>query len=304
MAEVPDWLYEKYTTPAAEVRAAPARERLPVKDRDPVLYREFLNIEMGDTYQERESLPASVRRSTRREPDPVLLRKMAASVGLQLGDAPVEGSPLTQPPVPAAKAPDVEGKRVFTDEARWEEIIAEAPEEASPVSFKQAFKHARASGMKEFVYEGDRFTTREKGESGTQWASFLESQKMETAFVEGFERERAVADLPPLIGAEKGLRLSERESSRRAHNVEAMKASAGTEPAPQAEVAERKIIIPVAKGKGIDLAEISSGMDPALEDARSMLAGVGITPEITSGRRHNDNWSLHEIGEAVDLRLN
>jgi hypothetical protein len=45
MAEVPDWLYEKYTTPAAEVRAAPARERLPVKDRDPVLYREFLNID-------------------------------------------------------------------------------------------------------------------------------------------------------------------------------------------------------------------------------------------------------------------
>lgn len=58
-----------------------------------------------------------------------------------------------------------------------------------------------------------------------------------------------------------------------------------------------------AQGKNIDTSTISKKLGPALAVIAPIFKSAGITPEITSGQRNWNEWSLHEIGEAIDMRL-
>lgn len=61
--------------------------------------------------------------------------------------------------------------------------------------------------------------------------------------------------------------------------------------------------VTTAEGKKINLSQISIKLGPALERIAPIFKAANITPEITSGQRNWGKWSLHEIGEAIDMRL-
>lgn len=271
-----------------EVKESPAKKAL-FNSR---LYREYRSLEagIGDTIQERERLKGADLAAVIERPDPITVERLATSIGLGQGDL------LTTAPKTKATIPS-EGKKVFTDPDKWNEIIDQAPEEAAPVSFKKSFEIARAKGKDEFEYQGKRFNTRKKGESGSDWARYLKARKISTALVREI----------PVFGAD------ERVASRRAHNIAAAKGGiftkkmTSTEPIPSPtndiKAAMQVSGLKVAKDKNVDVNQLSPKIAPALKSAGEMLTKAGITPEITSGKRSNGNWSLHEIGEAVDLRL-
>jgi uncharacterized protein YcbK (DUF882 family) len=355
---------------------------------------------MADTQQERERIHGSILASTRQKPDPITLTSLASRFassdeGTETIALSVEGAAsevLTQAPVRVAP-PIPEGKKVFTDPRQWEQIIDQAPEEGKPLSFKQAFTQARKAGQEGFEYHGDRFHTREKGESGAEWAQYLTgglapeiaatpsqegygrredgtekgegwlglipmqdgSDRMMSEVSVGVEidgeetlvpaivpalsedevsylaqggdarehqsimnkavshaKEQLAGGNSPFAPEEPGTEimsgLNPRDKSRMRMSAEAFRQS--RQPNEVAEATEpvftdfmERAGVQVAQGKDIDVKNLSAELGPAIEEIAPILREAGITPEITSGRRDRGDWSLHEIGEAVDFRL-
>jgi len=175
--DMPDWLIEKYTLPSPPAQQVGAPSPAP-KGRSSFL----VDLKVGDTQQERERLQGATLSSVREKLDPIVLERLANRFK-PTGDDPnnitlsPDTTPLTQPPVRTA-TPLPEGKKVFTDPAQWEKLVDQAPEEGKPLSsFNTQFKQARSEGQEAFEYEGDRFITREKGESGEQWAWAVQVRK-------------------------------------------------------------------------------------------------------------------------------
>ena len=126
------------------------------------------------TQVERQVLSPRAEQSTVTKDDPEVVAK-----ALAFSEAPIRPTPH-----------HTEGKQVFTDQKQVEELHAEA--DIPPLtSFKSEFKAARARGDKEFAYKGDRFNTREKGETAAGWL-----EAIRTPFEPGFTRERAVTEIP------------------------------------------------------------------------------------------------------------
>jgi lysozyme len=170
-------MMEKYTVNSESAQAEKAAEPAPSPKQD--LYRTFLNLEMGDTQQEREYLKGAARESTKVKTDPILLRRWASKYAMSVNEDPSDillnepetdglfnAAPTRQAPV----APEVKSTAVFSDPDIMEKAIDEVRGATSPVSFKRAFNTARRSGKDEFTYEGDLFNTRKKGESDDEWA--------------------------------------------------------------------------------------------------------------------------------------
>lgn len=57
------------------------------------------------------------------------------------------------------------------------------------------------------------------------------------------------------------------------------------------------------KNNKVNLEAIDDKMGPVLDRLSPMFAEAGIVPEVTSGKREKGYWSLHETGNAIDLRL-
>lgn len=298
--ELPDWFIQKYSQ-EKETKEEPKKPTLS-------LYRRYLNEEFADLYepadtqQEREKLTGQALNSTKKEIDPQILEDLA---NRYQKTPPVTELDITLNKVIKAKmAPTFEpGKKVFTDQERWNEIIAAAPEEGKIISFKKAFKQARDVGDEEFEYQGNRFNTRKRGETKTEWLSSLKNNKLLTPFIPGFVRERKIEEIPEVRIPVKGRLLagSPRELSRKYLSREAQK---------QLPIIEKGFAsymkqtgVSLAENKNIDTGAISEKLGPALVKVAPMLESAGIKPEITSGKRNRGVWSLHEVGEAIDLRL-
>lgn len=178
--EFPDWMMEKYTVNSDSAEAEKAAEPAPSPKQD--LYRTFLNLEMGDSQQERDYLSGAARESTKVKTDPILFRRMAEKYAMPVNEDPSDillnepeiAGPFSSPPV---RKPTVElqmqGIPVFTDQNSLEKVVAEAPAASSPVSFGRTFDRERRKGKEEFSYEGKLFNTRKKGESDDDWAKGL-----------------------------------------------------------------------------------------------------------------------------------
>lgn len=268
--EVPDWFVEKYSTPGGQ--------SAPVETPRSSVYRQFMNLELADTQQEREKIHASVQKSITRAIDTDALERLSNRYGVDEPDESnillttkkaeaVKRDPFSKPPVVRAAPELPEGKKVFTDQKRFEEIVASAPEEGRLVSFKQAFKTARETGKKEFEYKGDRFNTREKGETEARWLSALNVNKVD------MPKQTSVPVEPDEVE-------------------------------PEFTDFMKKLGVRIPEGKNVDAAGVSENLGPALNKVVPVMREAGITPELTSGRRNRGVWSLHEVGEAVDLRLN
>lgn len=91
---------------------------------------------------------------------------------------------------PAAKS----GTPVFADQAAADEALTAT----QPLSFNQAFRKARNRGKTTFKHNGAKFNTRQKDESDADWEEVLKNQTgpLLTDFIAGFERERAVSEIP------------------------------------------------------------------------------------------------------------
>jgi len=278
------------------------KQKLPARLAEPKLYREYLNLEMGDTQQERERIDPSLIRSIKEEPDPIVIERLAKRAGLDLQKKePIKEILST---IPTITTPEpVKSEKIFKDEAKWEKIIDEAPEEASPVNFKEAFKKARTAGMEKFEYKGNLFNTKRDDETKQEWARYLESRKIESALKTHI--------IKPLII--EGLTKEDRSAIRRTQNIAAYKKSITPtqsllpkevqEPASNFSAFMKETGIKIADKKDINPNEISSNLGPALNIISPILNKAGIIPEITSGKRGKGDWSLHEIGEAIDMRL-
>ncbi len=262
MAELPpSWFVNRYTkSPSAQEEIAKPANKQPGKMPPQWFVDQYTKspkspdnkvpnkqpAELGskDTQQERERLTGPELASTRRQLDPSTLTRLSDRYALS-ADRP----PLTTPPVRSAVSRP-EGKKVFTNPEQLEQIFAEAPDAGKAISFKKAFKLARTLGKDEFEYKGDRFNTRERDETLTEWAEALKTSK----------------EFP----------------------FSAYMAEANIQSAP---------------GKTVDIKGIDPAMGTAIEKLTPILKAAGIKGEITSGKRSQDNWSLHEVGEAFDIRL-
>lgn len=310
--KLPDWLFEQYGAPAR-----PARKH----DRKPtVLYRD-----PPDTQQGRDVLSGPAMRSARKRVDPAVLNSLPSLPG-------------SIAPVDRRRPAHVEGKRVFTDQQEWEKIVGEAGENTTAITFKKAFNKARNAGKSEFSYKGDRFTTQKEGETAEQWLTIV---KKSGNFKQAFDDARSAGEkvfeyqgkqfntrrkneteehwktvletnIAKSIPAE-----NPREHLRRRLNLSAQEQ--GVNPLVEAEIRDTddqqavvkhdftstmtKLGVSTAKEYKIDASKISDRMIPALEKLVPILKAAGIKPEITSGKRNKGYWSLHEIGEAFDLRL-
>lgn len=277
--------------------------KLPAQYAEPKLYRAFLNLEVADTQQERERINPSLIESIKEKPDPIILERLAKRAGIDLFKK-EEPKNILLPSTPEQKllstTPTIiptlppKGEKIFTDPTKWEQIIDAAPEEAEPINFNRAFKKAREMGLKEFEYKGDLFNTRKSGETGEEWAQHLETKKA----------------TPPITGI---LTSEEREAIRKTQKTAAYyksliptqhKLSTTLEPInPAFSDYMKETDIKTAKNKDIDANLINANLGPALKVISPILKEAGIIPEITSGKRNQGDWSLHEIGEAIDIRL-
>jgi len=166
-ADLPDWFLEKYSKKSPAAIEQPVEER--PASREDFLRKQSMSLDIADTQQEREQLEGNALSSTRRKIDPATLERLSNRF-------PANNEPFSQAPV--RKAPTLpEGKRVFTDQAQVDQIVAEAPAEGRPVSFKGAFKNARSKGLKEFRYRGDLFNTQDDGETDSGWLDTLKTNK-------------------------------------------------------------------------------------------------------------------------------
>ena len=303
--DVPDWFFEKYSrgtdTPPAmqQIYEASPRDKL---------YRQFLNLEMADTQQERDEIHGKALESTRRPiPDRILSR-----LAQRYGEDPDPGKiTLTEPDALLARAPTriappmPEGERVFVDQAKFEQILDEAPEEGRPATFKQAFNQARREGKLEFEYKGDLFNTRKKGESEMEWREAV----VGTAAPPLLEEVRMPREAPKEMKASptevptKDDRKKTRALLRAAAYRQSIIPSLKKEVEPAFRDFMKRTGVKIAGGKKVDTAQIATELGPALEKIAPAMRKAGIVPEITSGRRDLGAWSLHEVGEAIDLRL-
>ena len=243
---------------------------------------------------------------------------------------------LSQTSIPAP--PSDQGKMVFDDQAQLDEAIVEHEAAAAPPTFGELFKQARESGKAKFTYNGKRFITRQRHESDSDWEVALKDNKspMLTDFVAGFERERDVADLTASLVADnqlldvKNTRTAptfkqietmlapvetkllpgpedlDVKSTRTAPTfkmLEAMKAPVTTATKGMFSEAMHNHNVTLAKGKNVDVDKIDVKMAPALEVVSPIFEEAGIASEITSGDRDKGVWSLHENGNAIDMRL-
>jgi hypothetical protein len=168
-------------------------------------------------------------------------------------------------------------------------------------SFKSEFKAARSRGEKEFSYKGDRFNTRQDGETEAGWM-----EAIRTPFEPGFTRERAVEDIPSRKPNEAAVSYLmgdiDTDDIRLAPTAEqksVMEAPVETEEM-FGRAAER---LEIGSKAGIDMEGVNPTMVPGVERAKEFLDAAQILPEFTSGKRTKGNWSLHESGDATDLRL-
>jgi hypothetical protein len=256
----------------------------------PSLVEGFLNT--GDTQQEREVLTPAAEESTKRRFSSSILQAAADRYGLQKAEKPEvlvippteekAREPFAVPPAIRTAPSLPKAEPVFKDPKQFEQIVAEAADEAKPLSFKQVFKAARAEGREEFEYKGDRFNTREAGESKGQWASFLEGRKLTSPA----EQQR------------------ETRTRLRAEPFEQRLLETDPEPREAAFTDYMKRLgVKIPEGRNVGAEGISQELGPALDKVAPIFNDLGVTPEITSGLRSRGNWSLHEVGEAIDLRL-
>ena len=98
------------------------------------------------------------------------------------------------------KAPVETGTPVFADQAEADQMLADVPQ---PLSFNQEFRDARRLGKAEFKHKDSIFNTRQRDESDSDWETVLKDNKgpLLTDFVAGFERERAIEEIPPALEA-------------------------------------------------------------------------------------------------------
>lgn len=316
--DLPVWFMEKYSKsePAAVEAEAPA------KAAGPSLYRQFLSLEAADTHQEREQIHGRAREAARERTPPGLLKKMAAryakpeplfeqdtqNILFEQGkkDIGVDTGPIVEAaeeavagplefmtaPVTAPIPAQDKGTRVFTDQTKLEEAISEVPDEGRVVTFKSAFKAARRAGKREFEHNGNLFNTRKSGETDAQWeAGILERTAPPP---EAVDRE-AIRSQLRADAYKQSLLPGDFQQKELAVRPEATD--------PEFSDFMKRTGVSVAAGKSVDTGEIARELGPALDKIAPAFKSAGITPEITSGRRDSGNWSLHEVGEAVDLRL-
>jgi hypothetical protein len=238
-----------------------------VKTPEEVLVDDLLKSAPARTQQEREKLEGAALASTREPVDPVLLSQLADKYSLSSG--------------PLDISLDAPGKRVFTDQAELERIIFNAEDDVP--TFKDYFKKARAAGKTEFKYQGELFNTRREGETEDRW---LETVKRNA--------ERKTEKIDP--------RQAQRATmSAEAHKQSLLGAEARVEPEAGFSAAMTRNNVTV-KGD-IDTSLIHESLGGALDRVAPLLQAAGIDAEITSGKRDQKYWSLHETGEAIDLRL-
>lgn len=149
------------------------------------LYHTFIGQYIGRTQQERERLDPSTQESIRERPSAETVDFLTQSTDDE------EDTYLSK--VPTRPIPHfTEGKRVFTDQAQMEKIIADEGEASKPfVSFNKTFQAARASGNKEFIYKGNHFNTRKKDETNAEWLTKIKTIKGPslTELIEKLRRE-------------------------------------------------------------------------------------------------------------------
>ena len=260
-----------------ERRAARAEERevmaAPTETRS--LYRSFLEQDITPTEPVRGAAPV----------EPARERPSDETIDYLMGPQSEDDIILAQhPPVP----PSERGERIFPDQDQYAQKIAD--EVRPPLTFSQAFRTARNAGKAKFIYDGKRFNTMERGESKLEWRAALLGSKPPTPV----QKEAIAAPVETTFLP--GLKPTNVKTSRTSTQFIA-------EEMPKFDSFMKINNIKIAEGKNVDTEKINPEMGPALDMVTPMFEAAGIIPEVTSGNRDNVEWSLHETGDALDLRL-